>query len=63
MIMTVDEELKRNALGFSSSTLRYRFPDTYFFNSYYHPNKKGVDLRTKLVIEDLETVFANTGKR
>ncbi|MEO8759316.1 MAG: hypothetical protein ABI388_00205 [Bacteroidia bacterium] len=43
-----------NSISFSVEPNRYKFSPAYFFNSYYHLNKKGVDKRTQLVIEDLE---------
>lgn len=59
MINKIGEKLNEKEIGFSVSTDRYKFEPNYFFNSYYHTNKSGVDLRTKLVIEDMETIFTN----
>lgn len=44
-----------NAQGFTilGSPERYRMPDSLIFNTPYHLIKKGVDLRTKKLIEDL----------
>jgi len=63
MIKLIEQGLKQNAIGFSAKPDKYKLPADYFFNSYYHPNKKGVDLRTKLVIEDLDTIITNTQTR
>lgn len=35
------------------SPKRYSFPDSLFFNTPYHLSKRGVDLRTNMLIEDL----------
>jgi len=58
IINQIDESLKANFPGFLVTPVRYAFPDSLFFNSYYHLNKQGVDLRTKLVAEDLKAALA-----
>jgi hypothetical protein len=55
IINDVEMKLQENNIGFIAKPNRYKLATNYFFNSIYHPNKKGVDLRTKMVIEDLET--------
>ena len=42
-----------NSISFSVEPSKYKFSSQYFFNSYYHLNKKGVDKRTQLIIDDL----------
>jgi hypothetical protein len=59
MIEKIAIELKKNNISFICNPLRYKFPNSYFFNSYYHLNKKGVDKRTQMIIEDLESVLKN----
>ena len=54
IIESIDLTLKKEGIGFQSSTSRYKISSDYFFNSYYHLNKKGVDIRTQFIIEDLE---------
>jgi len=58
IINKIDETLKKHSLHFSGAPGRYAFPDSLFFNSYYHLNKQGVDLRTKLAAEDLKAALA-----
>jgi hypothetical protein len=60
MIDSISASLEKNAIGFSAKPDRYRLPRSYFFNSIYHPNKKGVDLRTAMVIEDMNKVITNS---
>ncbi len=53
-IKEIEEELrkrKRNYIILGNSE-RYKFPDSLMFDTPYHLLKKGVDLRTKLLIED-----------
>lgn len=45
----VDSKIK--LLG---SPSRYEFDNSYFFNTSYHLNKEGTQLRTRLLIEDLK---------
>jgi hypothetical protein len=59
MINAIEIELQKNNIGFIAKPNRYKLATNYFFNSIYHPNKKGVDLRTRLVIEDLSTNLLN----
>jgi hypothetical protein len=40
-----------------STPERYMLSDESFFDTAYHLNKNGVDLRTKRVIEDLRSIF------
>ncbi|MDR1552257.1 MAG: hypothetical protein LBS69_02185 [Prevotellaceae bacterium] len=52
IIATIQTELKKNfkVLG---TPERYMMPDSLMFDSSYHPNKKGVDIRTARLIEDI----------
>jgi len=53
IIDQITVSLISNSISFSVEPNKYRFSFEYFFNSYYHLNKKGVDKRTQLVIDDL----------
>lgn len=53
IIKKIAEELKNNELPFLRNPADYMYPDSLFFNSYYHLNKKGVDLRTQQLLRDL----------
>ncbi|HEX7414969.1 MAG TPA: hypothetical protein VF411_13075, partial [Bacteroidia bacterium] len=57
IINNISMELKKNEIAYYSAPLRYKFTAGYFFNTYYHTNKQGVDLRTKLIIEDLKSAI------
>lgn len=52
-ILFVEEILSMNNFTLLGSPSRYTFADSMMFNTPYHLNKSGVDLRTKLIIEDL----------
>jgi hypothetical protein len=54
IIDSINNMLSKNSIGFFSAPVKYKLPKKYFFNSYYHPNKNGVDIRTQLIIEDLK---------
>ncbi len=53
LISQIETKLKENNLGYLTPPLRYTFADHLIFNGSYHLNKKGVDLRTTRIIEDL----------
>ncbi len=53
IINQIETQLKENNLAYLTAPLRYRFADFLFYNTPYHLNKQGVDLRTDRVIEDL----------
>jgi hypothetical protein len=57
IISTVRTELEKNfkVLG---TPERYMMPDSLMFDTSYHLNKKGVDIRTARLIEDIRK---NTG--
>ncbi len=57
MINEIGVALAQNNVGFLVKPDTYKFPADYFFNSYYHLNKKGVDKRTEMVIGNLEPVL------
>jgi len=53
-ISFIDEKLKKQGTPYFVTPERYRMADSLFFDTYYHLNKQGVDLRTTYVIEDLQ---------
>ncbi len=53
-IQKVKNELMKSNLMIIGTPERYKIPDSLMFNSPYHLNKKGVDYRTKLIIEDVK---------
>lgn len=53
IIKKIDEELRKNELTFVRNPADYMYPDSLFFNSYYHLNKRGVDLRTQQLLKDI----------
>lgn len=57
MVDKISSSLRRAALRLAGNPARYALPDPFFFNSYYHLNKRGVDLRTKLVLEDIRIIL------
>lgn len=60
IISGITIELNKKGISFAAQPERYRLPQGLFFNSYYHPNKRGVDLRTSLVVEDLSRIIDKT---
>lgn len=54
IIKQVETKLNENALAYLSPPLRYSFADNFIYDTYYHLNKQGIDLRTTRVIEDLK---------
>jgi len=55
-IKKIEQELLENNFELLGTPERYRIPDAMMFNTSYHLLKKGVDYRTKLLIEDLKKV-------
>ena len=53
-VATVEAALSDSDINILGSSERYIVPDSLMFNSPYHPNKFGVDQRTKLFLEDLK---------
>lgn len=60
MIDSVTYMLKKNDMAYIQEPVNYAFEKPYFFNSYYHLNKKGVDIRTQQVIRDLKPYVLNS---
>lgn len=53
-ITTIENLLKEHGFNLLGSAERYAFPPEMIFNGDYHLNKKGVDCRTRLFIEDFK---------
>jgi hypothetical protein len=53
-ILKIEEKIKNQKFNVLGSAQRYTFPKKMMFNSVYHLNKKGVDFRTKLFVEDFK---------
>jgi len=53
VINSIDKKLKAQGTPYFTHPIRYRMADSLFFDTNYHLNKQGVDLRTTYVIEDL----------
>jgi len=53
-IQKLKDELLKSSLLIIGTPDRYKIPDSLMFDTPYHLNKKGVDYRTKLLIEDIE---------
>jgi hypothetical protein len=56
IISTIQDELERHfkVLG---TPERYMMPDSLMFDTSYHPNKKGLDIRTARLIEDIRDIL------
>jgi hypothetical protein len=53
-IFKVEQELRNSNLTIIGSSERFKMADSLMFNTPYHLNKKGVDYRTKMIIEDIK---------
>ena len=66
LIERIVDELKQAGIPFAADCRRYKFDNSLFFDSPYHLLREGIDSRTKLIVEDLETLmtefdFTNRG--
>lgn len=57
IIDSITNTLAKHGMKYFVAPDKYKLPSKYFFNSYYHLNKSGVDIRTQLIIEDLKEFF------
>jgi hypothetical protein len=53
IITKIANELRNNDLAFEAEPAKYKYSDCLFFNSYYHLNKKGVDIRTIELLREI----------
>ena len=56
----IERELNRRGLPLIAHPKRYLIKDELCYDSIYHPNKIGADIRTALVIEDLQKAMKTT---
>lgn len=54
LIAAVEKEYKKDGFTILGTPERYMMPDSLMFNTPYHLNKRGVDYRTSLLVEDLK---------
>lgn len=54
-IDALDYSLLQQGIPFSTSPERYKFVDTLFYNTDYHLTYEGAMLRTKMLIEDIDS--------
>ncbi len=54
-IKEIERNLIQNKFSILGNPERYRFNDSLFFNSTYHLNKQGVNHRTSLLLEDIQS--------
>lgn len=52
------EFLEKYSISFQVPAERYVFNDYLFYDTVYHLNKKGVDMRTGLLLKDLQSILA-----
>jgi hypothetical protein len=57
-ITKVENALIKNNFKIIGTPARYRFADSLFYDSYYHLNGHGVEVRTKLLAADLKAYLA-----
>jgi hypothetical protein len=58
-IEELENVLNKSNLKVISSANTYRLNDSLMFNTAYHLTKKGVDIRTKLLINDIKKIMGN----
>ena len=58
-IKEIESHFKKYGFNILGTPERYMIPDSMLFDSYYHLNKKGMEYRTKLFIEDFNNARAN----
>ena len=59
-IQKIHKELLKTSLSIIDSPERYKFSDTLIYNTPYHLTKKGVDLRTNLLLQGIQRTLTNT---
>lgn len=62
MVDSVAADLKKTGIPFAAEPAKYKFAANYFFNSYYHLNRRGVEVRTQLLISDLKPLIKESQK-
>lgn len=59
-IARIENKLKANKIPLTSAFRAYSFPDSLFFNSAYHMNARGVNVRTRLLIHQVDSLMGLT---
>ncbi len=62
MIVVIEKILREQKTPFLSSAKTFFYEDSLFFNTPYHLNKKGVDIRTNKIIDVLNSKMNLDGK-
>lgn len=57
IIQQINNKLKLDKLIYISEPSKYIFDSSLFFDTPYHLNKQGVDIRTEYIISDIEKYF------
>ena len=53
-INSLSGALQEHGIPFAAVTERYKFPDTLFYDTDYHLTYEGVEIRTKMLIDDIQ---------
>lgn len=61
-IAGIENKLKADKIPLTSAFGVYAFPDSLFFNSAYHMNARGVDIRTNLLMHQIDSLI-HTAKK
>lgn len=56
-VRQIEKQLKENEIPFQVSPDKYIFADSLFYDTMYHFNKRGVDKRTGLLLNDLKAIL------
>lgn len=56
-VSKIEDSLHSHNLYFSIKTSEFAYPDSLFFNTVYHLNKEGLDMRSGKIIEFLKDKF------
>ena len=59
-IQKIHKELLKTSLSIIDSPERYKFSDTLIFNTPYHLTKKGINLRTNLLLQGIQRTLKIT---
>ncbi len=51
--------LKQNGIAWQAEPSRYSFPNSMYYDTYYHMTQEGANKRTEVLIEDLNRILNN----
>lgn len=57
LINHIMKEIERANVPVLARPEKYKFADSLFFDTYYHLTKQGVDIRTSMMIDDIQKVL------